>query len=183
MKFDIFAVAILSFAIGYLVGKHSTKKKAVEDAQRIADEQIEDMRKAFDEKCKQIDSEIEEKSREKGIEYAMTKLDLQREDGTSIYDTTTETYELLAPDDFGCEDEYEESFLTLTRDGILVYDNGKMKVEDVEKTVGPKALRNIGLYEPSAIHVRNHLYHKDYEILTSELTYEELTGKREDENE
>ena len=56
-------------------------------------------------------------------------------------------------------------------------------MENPQRTVGPDALNNLGKYVPDTIHVRNHLYHKDYEILRSLETYEEFMGPRKEDTE
>ena len=84
---------------------------------------------------------------------------------------------------FGEIDEFDTSFLTYTADGVLCYDQTGEKVDNVQRTVGPDALSNIGKFIPDTIHVRNHLYRKDYEILRSLETYDEFMSPREEDSE
>ena len=62
--------------------------------------------------------------------------------------------------------------LTIFADGVLAYDLNGFLVEDPDRVIGPHTLDHMGQFEPDEIHVRNHLYRKDYEILRSEETYE-----------
>ena len=81
----------------------------------------------------------------------------------------------IQPDDFGSEDDYETSFLTYYADGKLVFDgeNEPLDEDDISKTIGSEALKHFGEYMPSAVHVRNNNYHKDYEIIQSRQNWEE----------
>lgn len=184
MTFKNFAKAALIFGAGFAAGAYYVykrlKKEIGEECQAYADEQIAEMRSVYTEKAAHMDEIIEEKSREKGIEFALNNLNLQDAAGNSIYDTTARTYELIPPDEFAEIDEYESTFLTYYKDGTLAYDQGGMVVDDPIRVVGPNAIDNIGKYAPDMIHVRNHLYRKDYEILRSEETYEERYGVKPD---
>ena len=50
--------------------------------------------------------------------------------------------------------------------------------DDIPKIIGNEALDRIGEFAPSAVHVRNHNYHKDYEILR---VRENWPGNHDDE--
>ena len=85
-----------------------------------------------------------------------------------------EPIEIIEPEEFGCDDEYETSFLTLYKDGVLAYDSDGSKVDDVEAVVGQKALDSIGKFMPDGIHVRNHNYHKDFEVVKALQNYADV---------
>ena len=91
--------------------------------------------------------------------------------------------EIIEPDQFGEDDEYETRFLSYYADGKLVYDGEAepLDEEDVKKTVGTEALTHIGEFMPSAIHVRNHNYHKDYEIMQVRQNWSDIDPNEEDE--
>lgn len=44
-----------------------------------------------------------------------------------------------------------------------------------------EALAHIGEFMPSAIHVRNHNYHKDYEIMQVRQNWSDIDPNEEDE--
>lgn len=90
------------------------------------------------------------------------------------------TIEVIEPDQFGELDDYETSFLTYYADGKLVFDTEDQPVDDddIPKIIGNEALDRIGEFAPSAVHVRNHNYHKDYEILR---VRENWPGNHDDE--
>ena len=91
-----------------------------------------------------------------------------------------EAIEVIEPDQFGELDDYETSFLTYYADGALVFDTENQPVDDddIPKIIGNEALDRIGEFVPSAVHVRNHNYHKDYEILR---VRENWSGNHDDE--
>ena len=57
-------------------------------------------------------------------------------------------------------------------------DNRPVDDDDIPKIIGNEALDRIGEFAPSAVHVRNHNYHKDYEILR---VRENWPGNHDDE--
>lgn len=86
--------------------------------------------------------------------------------------------EVIQPEEFEENDEYDSVNLTLYADGILAYDDAKDTiVEDVESLVGD-ALEHIGDYEDDSVHVVNHEMEIYYEILTDSRKYEEATNKK-----
>ena len=91
-----------------------------------------------------------------------------------------EGIEVIEPDQFGELDDYETSFLTYYADGKLVFDTEDQPVDedDIPKIIGNEALNRMGEFALSAVHVRNHNYHKDYEILR---VRENWPGNHDDE--
>ena len=183
MKFSNFAKIALTFAAGVFTGMYYMHTRMREEYQAYADDQIESMRQHFAEKEAKMEEEIEDRAVKKGIDFAMSKLNLKDEEGKSIYETDTRTYELIPPDEFGEIDEFDTSFLTYTADGVLCYDSTGEVVDNPQRLVGPDALTNIGKFTPDSIHVRNHLYRKDYEILRSLQTYDDIYSLREEDTE
>lgn len=179
-----FIKMVIVFSIGFASGAYFACKKMEEKYQAKADEQIEDMKEAFKEKESHMQEIIEEKSQKMAVDYALQHINLEREDGSSIYDTSSSGIEIIEPENFGELDDYETSFLTYYNDGFLTYDSDGSVVEDILGTVGPDALNNIGKYMPSMVHVRNHFYKKDYEITQSFEKYRDnhpLNGGEEDD--
>lgn len=180
MKTTNFVKTALIFGAGFAAGAYYVythlRSKLGAEAQEFADQQIDEMRDLYEEKETNMDQIIEDKAHSKAIDIALTQMNLQRADGSSIYDTATYTYELLEPDRFAEIDEFGTDFLTYYKDGTLAFDIGGQVVMDPVRLVGPQAIDNIGKYNPDMIHVRNHLYRKDYEILRSNETYAEHYG-------
>lgn len=86
--------------------------------------------------------------------------------------------EVIQPEEFEENDEYDSTNLTFYADGILAYDDGKDTiVDDVEALVGD-ALEHIGDYEDDSVHVVNHEMQMYYEILTDPRSYEDATNKK-----
>ena len=80
-------------------------------------------------------------------------------------------------------ENYETSFLSFYADGKLVFDgeDEPMGEDDISRTIGDEALKHFGEFMPSTIHVRNHNYHKDYEILQVNQSFYDLHPDEEDE--
>ena len=93
-----------------------------------------------------------------------------------------EPIEIIEPDEFGADDDYESSFLTLFADGVLAYDSDGTKVDNIEDVVGQKALDSMGKFMPDGIHVRNHTYHKDFEVVKALQNYADVYPEREEED-
>ena len=74
------------------------------------------------------------------------------------------------------------SFLTLYADDVLAYDSDGSVVDDIESVVGQKALDAMGKFMPDTIHVRNHTYHKDYEVVKALQNYADVYREREEED-
>ena len=98
-------------------------------------------------------------------------------------DVVHDPIEIIEPDAFGMIDEYETRFLTYYSDNKLVFDDETMPVneDDIPNLIGTEALKHFGEYMPSAIHVRNHNYHKDYEIMQVQQNWCDLHPEEEDE--
>ena len=83
---------------------------------------------------------------------------------------------VITPEQFN---EFDEEYGTITldyySDGVLA--EGTDIIDDVENLVGPDAIRNIGLFEPDAIHIRDDERQVDYEILARQLTYREALNR------
>ena len=148
--------------------------------QDYADTQIADVRNHYQQKEAEMDKTIEEKATQKSFEQLAGKY---RTESDSADIAAHETIEIIQPDEFGALDDYETSFLSYYADGKLVFDGEDQPVEedDIPKVIGTEALKHFGEFMPSAIHVRNNNYHKDYEILQVRQNWADLYQEEEDE--
>jgi hypothetical protein len=85
--------------------------------------------------------------------------------------------DVIDPDEFGDDDEFDQISLTFYADGILADDDDKI-IDDVEGTISKYALLHIGEYEDDAVHVKNNKRRAYYEVLTDSRSYEKATGKK-----
>ena len=77
---------------------------------------------------------------------------------------------IIAPQEYGEIADYEqEELFWLTRDHILVDDNGD-PVEDVYGLIGRDALNDFGTWEPDAVYVRNNPKMTDYCVIMKDTT-------------
>ena len=129
----------------------------------------------------QLDKMIDDAAQKKAVDL-LTGPYRQVKDPETPDRPSLEPIEIIEPEEFGCDDEYETSFLTLYKDGVLAYDSDGSKVNDIEAVVGQKALDSIGKFMPDGIHVRNHTYHKDYEVVKALQNYADVYREREEED-
>lgn len=184
MRLYNIAIAVMAFAIGAVAGAGVTYKAVNDKLEKKyckqADDEINDMREMYQEIDKNREATFNDKVREGGIKFAMEKLHLQRADGSSIYDTTdaegNTMYEIIKPDDFGENPNFEPRFLTLFADGWVAYDKTGELMEDTAKILGPDSLKYMGCYEPDVVYIRSHVYKKDYQVDRSAKTFEEVWG-------
>lgn len=158
---------VLIFAAGFVGGAYFMHRMLLKKYQEYADHQIEDVREHYQQKEAEMDQTIEEKATQKSFEQLAGKYRTES-DPEAI--ATCEPIEIIEPDRFGENDDYETSFLTYYADGALVFDGESKPVDedDIPTLIGTEALKHIGEFAPSMIHVRNNNYHKDYEILQAQ---------------
>lgn len=94
-------------------------------------------------------------------------------DGTPSEDTQIQ---IISPEEYGEEEDYECISLTLYKDGYLVDDDGTI-VNDVEYHVGDEALSRIGEFEENSVYVRNDELKHFYEVLYVNENYTDVYGK------
>lgn len=86
---------------------------------------------------------------------------------------------VIAPDEFGINDEYEQFSLTYYADAVLTDDTDRaMTAKEIEQTVGTDALSRFGEYEPDSVFVRNDELRCYYEILLDEQTYSDVVREK-----
>ena len=94
-------------------------------------------------------------------------------DGTPSEDTQIQ---IISPEEYGEEEDYECISLTLYKDGYLVDDDGTI-VNDVEYHVGDEALSRIGEFEENSVYVRNDELKHFYDVLYVNENYTDVYGK------
>ena len=170
----------LIFAAGFVGGACFMHMAFEKKYRAYYDERYEADRKYFEQKAADMDAEIETKATQKSMEQLVGKYRTESDPEDIV---KHDEIEIIEPDCFGENDEYETSFLTFYADGKLVFDGEDKPVDDVDipKLIGTEALKHFGEFMPSAIHVRNNNYHKDYEILQVRQNWCDLNPDEEDE--
>lgn len=173
---DIFLVST-GFAAGAFFMHCAMRKKY----QAFADEQIADVREHYKKREQNMDERVKEEAQKKAVELISGPY-RQVDDPEKPDKPPLEPIEIIEPDEFGADDDYESSFLTLFADGVLAYDSDGTKVDNIEAVVGQKALDSMGKFMPDGIHVRNHTYHKDFEVVKALQNYADVYPEREEED-
>lgn len=83
---------------------------------------------------------------------------------------------VIDPREYGEYADYDTETLYYYTDDVLA-DSMDNVVEDIEDTVSSYALTTFGQYEDDAVHVRNDVKRRYYEILRSECAYSEKYGQ------
>lgn len=173
---DIFLVST-GFAAGAFFMHCAMRKKY----QAFADEQIADVCEHYKKREQTMDERVKEEAQKKAVELISGPY-RQVDDPEKPDKPPLEPIEIIEPDEFGADDDYESSFLTLFADGVLAYDSDGTKVDNIEAVVGQKALDSMGKFMPDGIHVRNHTYHKDFEVVKALQNYADVYPEREEED-
>lgn len=163
----------LIFVGGFAAGVATMHFLMRDNYKKQADALVEDARNHFKQREQELDTTIEQRANEKAYDLVSGPY-RQEEDSEKPTHEPMEAIEIIQSDEFDNEDDYETSFLTYYADGILTYDSDGSRVEDIEKVIGSKALDNFGAEEPDLVHVRNHNYRKDYEVLKVRNKYADL---------
>lgn len=172
---------ILLVGAGFAAGAYFMHVRMREEYQKFADAQIEDVREHYKKKEQTIDEQVKAEAQKQAVDLISGPY-RQESDREKPDKEPLEPIEIIEPDEFGCDDDYETSFLTLYADGVLAYDSDGSKVDDVEAVVGQKALDSIGKFMPDGIHVRNHTYHKDFEVVKALQNYADVYRERGEED-
>ena len=163
---------ILLFTAGFAGGAYFMHSLFRNKYQEYADKQIEDVRNHYKQKEADMDREIDKKATQKSFEQLAGKYRTESDPEQIVH----EPIEIIQPDNFGENDDYETSFLTYYADGVLAFDGEDQPVDeyDIPKLIGTEALNHFGEFMPCAIHVRNNNYHKDYEIMQVRQNWRDL---------
>lgn len=179
---------ILSFSVGAAVSAVVTWRILKNKYEQIANEEIASVKEVFSRRHSNKDEQ--EAKPEPNVEEAPNESDIQ-EYGKQLaknnyaYYANTEKKQgvvpmddggpvVIAPEEFGVEDEYDTVSYTLYADGVLIDDTDNSLVERVEQTVGSDSLKAFGEYEDDAVHVRNDKLKRYYEILKDFRKYSDV---------
>lgn len=82
---------------------------------------------------------------------------------------------VISPEAYDDEqyEDYDKISLSYYADGVLADENDN-EIEDIEDSVGEKALTSFGEYEDDAVYVRNPRLRCDYEILIDQRNYSDV---------
>lgn len=194
-------ISIISFVVGAAVSGCSTwlitKKIYEKKYSDLAQEEIDSVKKRFTVPIKTLkpkENTVEEKKvtadmathkpnlteyAKKIKEYTNYSNSKNEDDSPRIKDIrpVSEVIQVIDPEEYGDERDYDKIELTLYADGILADENDEI-IDDVGAVVGPDALDRFGEYEDDAVHVKNDLRKAYYEVLADERSYEDATGKK-----
>lgn len=164
---------ILIFMAGFGTGAFFMHMAFQKKYQDYYNERYEVERENLKQKEADMEKTIEDRATQKSFEQLAGKYRTESDPEDVV---THEDIEIIEPDCFGERDDYETKFLTYYADGKLVFDTGGGPIDedDIPNLIGTEALKRIGEFEPSAIHVRNNNYHEDYEILQVHQNYADL---------
>lgn len=174
---------VVGAALGSLVTTYFLKsyyEKREEENVRSVKESLGRYKKKQDEQEESHPKSFEEPEFDMGdvdtidaMEYAKI---LARERYASSEDDTDEHKEkpyVIAPKDFGENEEYTKISLLYTADGVVV-DEDYQALEHPNSCIGLDSLEHFGEYEEDSVHVRNDRLKCDYEILIDPRTYDEI---------
>lgn len=196
---------VLAFVCGAAAGAVGAWYFAKKHYERIAQEEIDSVKETFramtnryqgpeDKNEANQEPVIEHSSLDKPdiTEYAR-KLSEQgytnysnshtNEDGVTVTkiehdpEATTRKPYVIRPDQYGEFDDYDQISLMYYADDKLADDNDEL-VEGIEDVVGFEPLTHFGEFDDDSVFVRNDRLKVDYEILRSELTYEEILQRK-----
>lgn len=171
---------ILGFCAGAIVGGLFVTKHIQKEMEERLQEEIRSVKEVFarrktdttdkdiskNEDVEEPVKDYEEKLEKTGyVNYSDYSKKFQDED----YEPQDKPH-VIAPDDFGMLDEYEEVSLLYFNDGVLTDEDLEL-VDDVEKTVGKHSLEHFGEYEEDSVFVRNDQLKCDFEILKDLRNY------------
>ena len=172
------------FVAGAVAGSLATWKYVETKYKKIAQEEIDSVKEAFsrtddtDEKKKAEESGDESKEdpeprRVERVKYTELVSSLgysDQEGGTQM----AGAIRVIPPHDFGNADGYEIETLTYYADGVLT-DDWDHPIEDIDGYVGDDFHTHFGEYEEDAVHIRNDILQKDFEILKDLANFSEIT--------
>ena len=185
---------IFGFVLGAAAGAAVTYTLVKEKYKQYADAEIEEIRELYSKKCDELKNsesdpmEYSEEDKEKDLDTTRTII---KENNYVNYSTNKKggsesmsiKPEIISPDEYGQEYEYEcESLVYYSGDGVLT-DNFDNVIEDVNRMVGFGFENYFGEYEDDTVFVRNHEDKMDYEICRDERSFSEVVDSNLMENE
>lgn len=97
-----------------------------------------------------------------------------------IDNVTNDKPYVVSPDEFGEADGYDIITLNYYADGVVA-DDWNDPIEDIGATIGEDFASHYGEYEEDVVYVRNDRLKVEYEILRSNLRYEDMAKDDGDE--
>lgn len=164
---------IFGFTLGVAAGVVATWKFFKTKYETISREEIDSVKEVYSKK---------NNPREQVEEYKEMVNDLcykNKEKGGSE-SMKNQKIEVIPPDEYGIEDDYDLIELIYYADGVLV-DDGNYPIEDVDETVGPEALDSFGEWEDDEVYVRNDERKCYYNILRDNSNYSDLSVNVDDD--
>lgn len=187
-----FVIFVAGAAIGSVATWYYTKDKYA----RIAQEEIDSVKEKFSSMNKKeptianniVHTDSITKEKPSIAEYAkqLSKEGYTNYSNADILDEeeekkveVTEVPFVIPPEEFGnLETEgYSKISLTYYTDGVLTDEDDEI-VEDIDVWVGEESLDHFGEYDDDVVYVRNHRLKTDYEILRSQLSYEDILKEK-----
>lgn len=166
------------FGLGVAAGSVAAWKLLKSKYAQLAREEIDEVREYYRKKEEAVDEVDEpdipeEESSNNDVQEYMTIAQYYTDQkGGSEVSTIPQ---VITPEEFAADDEYQAESLTLYACGTLT-DDFDNPIEDVEAMVGD-ALDHFGEYEDDSVFVRNDRYKCNYEILKDVRTFEEAKSR------
>lgn len=170
-KSQVFLAFIMGTAVGTVSTWYCIKKKY----EQLAQEEIDSVKEVFSKRDKEKKEDADAKREylyileEQGYVECS---DPNHEEGGK--DVSIRPY-VIAPEQFGEYENYEQISLTYYADQVLADENDNI-IEDVDDVVGEESLSHFGEYEDDSVFVRNDSRNCDYEILLDERFYSEVAA-------
>lgn len=175
-----------SFLLGMGIGAYVTYMYVKDMYAEIAQEEINSVKEAYAEKTKNLQRDVitEDEKKEK-VDEAKNKPDISeyaaklKESGYINYseisqeDNDVEVPYVIAPEDYGENDEYETISLTYYSDGVLTDEDDEV-ITNPGKLVGEDFVSHFGDYEDDSVFIRNDDRKIDFEILMDYRTYQDV---------
>lgn len=187
----------ITFALGAAAGSVAAWAILKPKYERAKDEEVEEVREYYTEKYsntldkmsklnKVAREAVAYKERVADLGYSSAAVEDTSEEypyeneqeggsGTLTFNPTDEVPQVITPEEFAADDEYQAETLTLYSDGVLT-DDFDNPIEDVPAMVGD-ALDHFGEYEDDSVFVRNDRYKCNYEILKDDRTFAEVKNR------
>ena len=175
-----------SFLLGMGIGAYVTYMYVKDMYAEIAQEEINSVKEAYIKKAKNLQKDVitEDEKKEK-VDKAKNKHDISeytaklKESGYTNYseisqeDNDVEVPYVIAPEDYGENDEYETISLTYYSDGVLTDEDDEV-ITNPGELVGRDFASHFGDYEDDSVFIRNDDRKIDFEILMDYRTYQDV---------
>lgn len=177
-----------SFLLGMGIGAYFTYMYVKDMYAEIAQEEINSVKEAYIKKTKNLQKDVitEDEKKEKVDKVKnKNKSDISeyaaklKESGYTNYseisqeDNDVEVPYVIAPEDYGENDEYETISLTYYSDGVLTDEDDEV-ITNPGELVGRDFASHFGDYEDDSVFIRNDNRKIDFEILMDYRTYQDV---------